>query len=69
MRAARTVGATAAVQTLRIGKQRDIEFADQTRAIAVADQSRAEFEAKAEPGQGIDHAVQAGRLAASPRPT
>lgn len=34
-------------ETLRIGKQRDIELADQARAIAVADQSRAESEARA----------------------
>ncbi len=34
-------------ETLRIGKQRDIELADQARAIAVADQSRTESEARA----------------------
>jgi flotillin len=34
-------------ETLRIGKQRDIELADQARAIAVADQSRMESEARA----------------------
>ena len=38
-------------ETLRIGKQRDIELADQARAIAVADQSRAESEARAKAEQ------------------
>ena len=38
-------------ETLRIAKQRDIELADQARAIAVADQSRAESEARAKAEQ------------------
>jgi flotillin len=37
-----------ASETLRIAKQRDIELADQARAIAVANQSRSESEARAE---------------------
>lgn len=38
-------------ETLRIGSKRDIELADQARAIAVADQSRAESEARAKAEQ------------------
>lgn len=37
-----------ASETLRIAKQRDVELADQARAIAVANQSRSESEARAE---------------------
>jgi flotillin len=42
------IEAERASETLRIGKQRDIELADQARAIAVANQSRSESEARAE---------------------
>lgn len=42
------IEAERAAETLRIGKQRDIELADQARAIAVANQSRSESEARAE---------------------
>ena len=42
------IEADRASETLRIGKQRDIELADQARAIAVANQSRSESEARAE---------------------
>jgi flotillin len=45
------VEAERTAETLRIGKQRDIELADQARAIAVADQSRAESEARAKAEQ------------------
>lgn len=42
------IEADRAAETLRIGKQRDIELADQARAIAVANQSRSESESRAE---------------------
>ncbi|WP_425066689.1 flotillin family protein [Reyranella sp.] len=42
------IEAERASETLRIVKQRDIELADQARAIAVANQSRSESEARAE---------------------
>lgn len=42
------IEAERASETLRIGKQRDVELADQARAIAVANQSRSESEARAE---------------------
>jgi flotillin len=40
------IDAERTAETLRIAKQRDVELADQARAIAVADQSRAESEAR-----------------------
>jgi flotillin len=49
--AQKQIEAERTAETLRIGKQRDIELADQARAIAVADQSRAESEAKAKAEQ------------------
>ena len=44
----RKIEADRTAETLAIGKKRDIELADQERAIAVADRSRAESEARAE---------------------
>jgi flotillin len=44
----RKIEADRTAETLAIGKKRDIELADQDRAIAVADRSRAESEAHAE---------------------
>ncbi|MGE0424620.1 MAG: flotillin family protein [Reyranellaceae bacterium] len=43
----RQIESERAAETLAIGKKRDIEIADQDRAIAVADKSRAESEARA----------------------
>lgn len=43
----REIESERAAETLAIGKKRDIEIADQDRAIAVADKSRAESEARA----------------------
>lgn len=44
----RKIEADRTAETLAIGKKRDIELADQERAIAVADRSRAESDARAE---------------------
>jgi flotillin len=44
----RKIEADRTAETLAIGKKRDIELADQDRAIAVADRSRAESDARAE---------------------
>jgi flotillin len=43
----RQIESERAAETLAIGKKRDVEIADQDRAIAVADKSRAESEARA----------------------
>jgi flotillin len=44
----RKIEADRTAETLAIGKKRDIELADQDRAIAIADRSRAESEARSE---------------------